>query len=87
MNLIVDSIALLTQENLDQVLKKTKASKNMYVPTFVFEVNAKTMDCEHGFIENVVELNKRVNQTMDELSLELFPSDSILIRPIIEIKT
>lgn len=83
---IIDSIIKSSDDNVDWVFKQRKI-KDIYVPTFAFVVKVEILNCNSDFIENVIQLNKRVNKLMDKLSKDYYPEEKITIRPIIEIKT
>ena len=86
MDRIIEKIAEFDKTSIDEVVKYRKVD-NVYIPQHLLcIVFFDSFNCEDGFVEKVVLLNKTINEVMDSYSEKKFPNEKIIIRPQLKIE-
>jgi len=81
---VIDYIAELNQSTIEETIKHEKVN-NKYIPHFYFVVMADYSDCESGFVEKVMQINRQINALMEECSEQIFKNEKVEIVPSVEI--
>jgi len=85
LDLIIEKIASRYNKSPIEILKNRKVG-NAYIPEIYFVVETATMNCEEGFVEKVISVNKFINDLMNSYSSRKLPMEEIRITPYIKIR-
>ena len=90
-DIIIEELAEFNKTSIDEVIKSVFIKQceigNVYIPYLIYIVSFDSFNCEDGFVEKVILVNKTINKVMDAYSEKKFPNEKIIIRPLIEIRT
>ncbi len=81
----VKAIYESNQFSKEELFKRKKIG-NYYVPDIFFNIEVNSMKCESGFLEKVVQADRKINLLLKNYVQKEFPDENILVKPRITIQ-
>ncbi len=84
-DLIIDKLASKYEKAPLEILTNRKVG-NTFTPSVYFIIDTKSMNCEESFVENVIEVNRFINNLMNSYAKRKFPKEELKLSPYIKIR-
>ncbi len=84
-DLIVEKVAERYNKTPVEILMDKKMD-NVYIPKIYFIVKTKSMDCQDGFVEKIIKVDRFIKDLLREYVKRNFPEKEIRISPFIEVR-